>query len=93
MICQHTNHPAAMSMTQQSTGIDENDDGDLKDTTINQQLHNNQPAATQQSTGSDDHTTINQQHPTATMTTNMTTRQQVCPGGCGSLFNLVFFTF
>jgi hypothetical protein len=48
-------------MTQQSTGIDENDDGDLKDTTINQQRHNNQPAVTttQQSTSSDDNTTIN----------------------------------
>jgi hypothetical protein len=49
-------------MTQQSTGIDENDEGDLKDTTIDQQRHNNQPAAmmTQQSISSDvNDTTIN----------------------------------
>jgi hypothetical protein len=50
-------------MTHQSTGIDENDEIDLKGTAINhQQRHNNQPAAmmTQQSTSSDvNDTTIN----------------------------------
>jgi hypothetical protein len=44
--CWRSNQPAATSMTQQSNGIDENDDGHLKNTTINQQRHNNQPTAT-----------------------------------------------
>jgi hypothetical protein len=62
MLCPRTNQPATTSMTQQSTGIDENDEGDLKDTTIDQKRHNNQPAAmmTQQSISSDvNDTTIN----------------------------------